>query len=433
MYEVTMPKLSDSMEVGRIIAWKVKEGEAVHEGDTLAEVESDKAVMELECFQDGVITKIAYPDDSEVPVGETIAFIHEGGEAPAGKPEAKEPAKPEAPPVEAPAPEQAEPATAKEPAVEPEARSSPPPRAAPGRVAISPYARKLARQRNTDITQLTGSGPDGRIIARDVEAAAARPHPPQAPRAPEHARAVKPSVDEELPALDVTEDEADIEEASFRLKTQVRRVTTSKHVIPHFYITRGADVTALLQRREEIKEQYGATVTHLIMLACIKTLKKHPEINRTYDRGKIIKWKAINLGLAVDTDAGLTVVVLRPADALSLPEIVERTTALVEKARAGKLTKEERLHPGFTITNLGMFDIEHFEPIINPPSSITLAIASALETPIARDNIITIGKLMKLSAACDHRIIEGAMAARFIKDLKDLLEDPDALLGQAAS
>jgi pyruvate dehydrogenase E2 component (dihydrolipoamide acetyltransferase) len=424
------------MELGKIIEWKAKVGDRVSEGDVLAEVESDKAVMELECFRDGVIAEILHGDGDEVPVGEVIATIAlEGDEAPGGS--ALEAAAGEAA-------EEAQVAAALEPVgAEPAGPPAEPVEVAQRRpegerVAISPYARKLAEQKGVDYTRLAGTGPGGRILARDVERAsagatlasepAARPAAVQQPVPP--AAPPRPSPDEELPALDVTEDEAEVEDAPFRLKTQAQRVIASQHVIPHFYVTRGIDVSDLLARREELKRELGATVTHLVMFACLRALRDHPEINRSYDRGKIIKWKGVNLGLAVDTDEGLTVAVLRNAQDLSLREVVERASGLVERARAGRLSAEERRHATFTITSLGMFDVEHFEPIINPPSSVTLAVSSALPAPLVKGDAIHIGKVMKLTAACDHRIIDGAAAACFLADVRRLLEEPAELLAE---
>ena len=458
MYEVTMPKLSDSMKSGQVLEWKVKEGDEVREGDVLAEIESDKATLELECFHDGIIAKIIHVDGDEVPVGEAIAYIRDKGEE-AAAPAAEEEEEAEAEPP--PAPPQAEEKPKLPPKPEPAA-----PRET-GRVAISPYARKLAAEKGVDVATLKGSGPGGRIVAKDVEAAAAAkaPKPEPSPAIEPMARAiaekrkvdlaavhgtgqggritaddvvaaaeaaeapVAPSPDEELPPIVVTPDEADVEEASFRLKTQARRVTASKHVIPHFYMTRGADVHALLLLKDELKDHFDATVTHFVLLASLKAIEQHPEVNRSYDRGRIIKWKGVNLGLAIDTERGLTVAVLRNAQGLGLKEVAERTKELVEKARAGKLTAEERRHPTFTVTNLGMFDVEHFEPIINPPSSITMGVSSAIPTPVIHDEAIYISSVMRLTLACDHRIIEGVLAARFLRTLKDLLEDPETLLG----
>jgi len=443
MYEVTMPKLSDSMEEGKIIEWRVAEGDAVSEGDVLAEVESDKAVMELECFQAGVVAQIKHGDESEVHVGEVIALIAAEGAAETGEVTTKT----QSPPAKArrAAAGHEEPQEQrKEAGGEPErkkATTKAPPRQAlgaarhkeekaePARPAvrtpgsaiapISPYAKKLAAERGIDVTTIAGTGPGGRIVAKDIEALGRTP----APKAP------KPRPDEDLPALDVTDDEADVLDMPFRLKTQALRVTHSKHLIPHFYLTRGADVTKLLQRREELKEKFGATVTHLVAYACVRALVDVPDANRSYDRGKIIKWKGVNLGIAVATDKGLTVAVVRNAQDLSFEQLVGRAKELVERARAGRLSADERSHASFTITNLGMFDVEHFEPIINPPSSITLGVASALPATIVRNGQIFIGREMKFSASCDHRIIDGVTGATFLSRLVELLEHPDELLG----
>jgi pyruvate dehydrogenase E2 component (dihydrolipoamide acetyltransferase) len=455
VYEVTMPKLSDSMEMGKILEWKVKEGDAVHEGDVLAEVESDKAVMELECFRDGVMAEIVHGDGAEVKVGEVIARIRlqevGAAESVRQKPQAKATAREQA-------------GLAPERPKERAAAGTVPARAGPAvteRIAISPYARKLAEEKGIDYTRITGTGPAGRITAQDVERAAgagiaggpagttsgaaaplaaaesqARVREGRMPQEPvvtggrieEGAQAARLAPEEELPAMELAEAEAEVEDASFRLRTQARRVVASQRAIPHFYITRGVDVTAVWARKDELKGELGVTITHVVAFACLQALKEHPEINRSYDRGRIIKWKGVNLGLAVETDEGLTVAVLRDAQNLSLKELADQSSALVERARARGLSAEERRHATFTITNLGMFDVEHFEPIINPPSSVTLAVSSALPAVLVRDEAIHVGRLMKLTAACDHRIIEGAAAARFLSDVRALLESPERLL-----
>ena len=456
MYDVTMPKLSDSMEVGKIIRWLVAEGDEVSEGGVLAEVESDKAQMELESFRDGVVLKIAHGDGSEVPVGEVIAFIGEKGESVEAAPAA-----PKAPAAVA-APAEKKPAPAPTPAPAPARRES-------ERVRISPYARKLAEEKGVDYSEIAGSGPGGRILASDItstkEAAPAKSMtsgkgPEVEPNAgviaarlgvdaaalagtgtggrvtvedvmAAHEKLVpeiEPPPDEELPALEVSPEEADVEEASFALRTQARRVTASKHVIPHFYVTRGVNVTELHARGAELKKSSGATLTHLVMLAALRALAEHPGVNRSYDHGRIIKWKGVNLGLAVATEGGLTVAVLKDAGALGLDELVEKTRDLVERARAGKLSSAERTHATFTVTNLGMFDVEHFEPIINPPSAVTLAVSSALEEPVVAGGKIAVGRVMRLTLSCDHRIVDGVAAAKFLSTLKKILEDPETLL-----
>jgi pyruvate dehydrogenase E2 component (dihydrolipoamide acetyltransferase) len=271
-----------------------------------------------------------------------------------------------------------------------------------------------------DLAAVTGSGVGGRVTLDDV--LAARRTAPEKPAAP-------PSPEEELPELKVSEDEAEVEDAPFRLKTQARRVVSAKHAVPHFYVTAEADVTELLSRKEELKDRYGATVTHLVMLGCLKTLAGHPELNRSYDRGKIFKWKGVHLGLAVDTDRGLTVAVLREAQEMGLQELVDGTGELVEAARGSGLSPEQRRHPTFVVSNLGMFEVEHFQAILNPPAAVTLAVSSALERPVVRDGSLEVGRTMGLTVSCDHRIVDGVTAARFLADLKHLLQEPDRLLG----
>jgi pyruvate dehydrogenase E2 component (dihydrolipoamide acetyltransferase) len=437
MYEITMPKLSDSMEVGKIIEWKVSEGDEVDEGDVLAEVESDKAVMELECFQAGVLSKIVKPNESEVAVGEVIGLIGEAAEAGGGvkgKGRGEEEEEEETPEAR---PEPTAPEPAARPAAEGKKKEAKPaekraPKPAPStlplspsaRVRVSPYAARLAAERGVDVAALKGSGPGGRIVARDIPGAAAAPKAVTA--APP---SVSPSPDEELPPLQPRPEEADVQDAPFRLKTQARYVTASKHVVPHFYISRSVDITRLLARKADYKAKTGATLTHILMAAVVEAVRRHPNVNRSYDRGKIIDWKMTNIGIAVDTDAGLTVAVVRDAASLSFPDLVSRSSELVEKARASKLSPEERRYPTFTITNLGMLDVENFIPIINPPSSMILAVATAMDQVVVRDGLLQVGKLMNLTLSCDHRIIEGAAAARFLKELRGLLESPDDLLG----
>ena len=502
MYEIKMPRLSDSMEVGQIVEWKVEEGEEVQQGQNLADIESDKATMELECFHDGTIAKLAYEEGAEVEVGEVIAYIAEPGEeeeAPAEeeaeteeKEEEAEPEEEAAPEAEEEAPAEEEPAEEEEaPAAEAEEEEAPEEEETPEtaeeegeRVKISPYARKLAEEKGVDYSGIEGSGPDGRIIARDIEEAAgeevaeeeeeetAEEKPEEekpateplaevlaekydvdlsavsgsgtdgritvddvlsaraaAPAPEEEEKKAAPSPEEELPELKLEEDEAQVEEAPFRLRTQARHVIATKHAVPHFYVTRGADVTALMERKDDLKENFNASLTHVIMLASVKALAEHPDINRSYDRGRIIDWNDVNLGLAVDTPKGLTVAVLREAQDLDLQEIVDRTAALVEKAREGNLSPEERRHPTFVITNLGMFDVEEFQAILNPPAAVTVAVSSALPTAVVRDGEVEAGTVMKLTLSCDHRIVEGAGAAKFLSTLKELLQDPDSLLG----
>jgi len=415
MYEVTMPKLSDSMEIGKIIRWRVKTGDTVHEGDILAEIESDKATMELECFRDGVVAEILRGDGSEVNVGEVIARITPlAGAAPTAAPEATSGVR-----------ETSSAGPERVPAAD--ARSGEPD--AGRRVRISPYARKLAEAKGIDYSTIRGSGPGGRIIARDLEAvagekAATRAEPAATPSVPP-ASVAFPTDD--LPALDVSAAEAEVADAPFRLRTQARRLIATSRSVPQFSVTVVADVTALRARKAEFKEKYGATMTHLVMRACLIALARHPAINRSYDRGKLILWKGVNLGLAVDTEEGLSVPVLRNAEALSFPDLVARTNELVERARAGALNAEDRKHASFTITNLGMFDVEHFVPIANWPSAVTLAVASARPALVVMGDAMRVSHVMRLTATCDHRAVDGATVSRFLASVCEALGNPDTL------
>ena len=485
MREVKMPRLSDSMEVGKIIEWKVEEGDEVHVGEILADIESDKATLEFECFHDGVFAKKVHEEGDEVPAGEVIGYIAEEGEEIEELPGAEEETAESEEKASGEKGEEEEAVEAEEAEAEKETEDAEEEKEVEeevGRPAISPYARKLAEEYGVDYTTLEGSGPGGRIIARDIKGAREGKPSRREKKAPE-AREKKPGgakevpaeplaevlaseygvelssvkgtgrggritvgdvldarpeagreegrpslPDQELPALDVSEDEAEVEEASFRLRTQAHRVTAAKHAIPHFYVTEAPEVSQLLEHRDVLKERFGASVTHAVMLACLRTLADYPNLNRSYDRGKIFNWKGIHLGLAIDTDHGLTVAVIRNAQELSLEELVDKTKELVEKARENRLSAEERRHPTFVITNMGMYDVEEFQAIINPPAPVTLAVASILNQPIVRTGEVRPGKVMRLTLSCDHRIVEGAAAARFMSALKDTLEEPEELL-----
>ena len=393
--EVTMPKLSDSMEEGKVIEWKKKVGDKVTEGDILVEIESDKAVMELESFWAGTLDRIIHESGDVVKVGEPIAVIAESAEKVA-RPEV--PAREEKKAVVAEAP--------RTPEVEARPKGAP--------VEITPHARKLAWEGGVDLSRVKGSGPGGRITAEDVLAAAG-----EVIRAEEG----KPP-DEELPQVTFAPDEAEVEEVSFYQMAVIRRVVASKHVIPHFYMTKVVNADRLLAEKEEHKGEFEATITHYVMKAGERALRKFPEVARSYDRGRWIKWKKINLGLAVETDAGLVVAVLRDAGGKDLTWIVRETRALVERARQGKLRPEDRGNPTFTVSNLGMLDVESFQAIINPPSSTTLAVGSILPTPYVMEGKVQVANVMKLTLSCDHRVIDGVIAANFLGEIKWLLENP---------
>jgi pyruvate dehydrogenase E2 component (dihydrolipoamide acetyltransferase) len=283
-------------------------------------------------------------------------------------------------------------------------------------------ATVLAATRRVDLTALTGTGLGGRITVADVLSAA-----PNTPPGLEVRPAPADRADEELPAVTFSPEEAEAEEVTFYQKAVIRRVVASKHVIPHFYLTKMVNADALLGLQQKEKQGSGATLTHFLMRACALALENHPEANRSYDRGRWIRWKVIHLGLAIQTDAGLVVGVLRDAGEKDLGWIVENTRALVERARQGKLRAPERTNPTFTISNLGAFDVESFSAIINPPSAMTLAVGSVVPAPVVKDGEIGIGRLMHLTLSVDHRVVDGVLAARFLGEVKALLEDPEKL------
>ncbi|MHB8765342.1 MAG: dihydrolipoamide acetyltransferase family protein [Deferrisomatales bacterium] len=456
--DVTMPKLTDSMEEGRIVAWQVKAGDGVAVGDVLAEIETDKAVMELESFWSGSVAEIVRGAGDVVAVGEVIARIGEAGEAPAAdsKPEpmpgqeqeqgaageragepapAPEKARPEKAPPAGAAPAGGEPPEVPLPGAHPLAerggvrspRPAPPvPPRAEG-VRASPRARKLAREKGLDLAAVEGSGPGGRVTTEDVERAAEPPPSREAGTARPPVPAPPDRADEELPPVSFTPEEAEEEAVSFYQKAVIRRVVASKHVIPHFYVTQAVRADALLARWRAEKEKLGATLTHYLLRACALALDALPEANRSYDRGRWIRWKVIHLGLAVQTEAGLVVAVLRDARGKDVAWIAENTRRLVEKARAGKLPPAERANPTFTLSNLGAFDVESFAAIINPPSALTLAVGSAVEAPVVEDGRVVPGTVMRLTLSCDHRVVDGVLAAKFLGEVKRLLEGPEAL------
>ncbi len=413
MHEVTLPKLSNTMEMGQIAGWRIREGDPVAKGEVIAEIETDKAMVEMESPEEGVLLKIVHGEGAEVEVGTVIAYIGTAGEVPPT--EEKAPAAGKAPAAAA--------ASAAPTATTPQA-AKPTAEVSPGRVSISPAARKLAEEKGIDPAQIRGSGPGGRITTDDIEKAAAS----RAVTAPATAPATRPAGDEGLPAIEFTSEEADLEKVAFRTMAMVRRVIAAKQEIPHFYMSASVDVTALMARKDELKSAHGATVTHLIMLACVRALHAHPEVNRSYDARGIVRWKHVNLGLAIDTPKGLTVGVIPRAETLSLAALVRETQTLVDGAKAGELSAEQRRNPTFTISNLGMFGVEDFAPIINPPSSVTMAVAAVLDKPVVRDGRLEVGKVMNLTLSCDHRALDGATAARFLKDLRGLLENPEQLL-----
>jgi pyruvate dehydrogenase E2 component (dihydrolipoamide acetyltransferase) len=433
MPEVIMPRLSDTMEEGELTRWLKNVGDEIHKGDVLAEIETDKATMDLEAFENGVLEKQLVTAGTVVPIGQAVAVIGDGSKAaaPAGEPgDAKktEPAKSE--------PEKSEPGTqptTTEPAKSEPEKSKPGerqdreqvaqpeaaqvPGAASGALRTSPLARKIAREHDIDLASVTGTGPQGRIVRADIEAAiAAGPSAPAAPVAAPTAPAAQPGPDTvEVPINNIR-------------KVTARRLTESQ-AVPHFFLTNVVDAQKLIAFRKDVNESLAASggkvsINDLIVRAVAVALRAHPEVNSSWGGDKLLRHNRINIGIAVALPDGLIVPVVQDADRKSLGEIAQTTVALAEKARAGKLKLDEMSGGTFTISNLGMFGIDEFTAVINPPDAAILAVGAATAVPEVRDGQLVGVPKMKITMTVDHRVLDGAMAAAFLRDLKGILEAP---------
>ena len=445
---IEMPKLSDTMEEGVLSAWLIDEGEEVSSGDVLAQVETDKATMDLEAFDEGVLLKKVIQEGEAVPIGQLIAVIGEEGEDisnlldgqddgdAAASEAAEESPAPEAPeaPEEPPAPP-AEPV--EEPAGDGQLRERTPEPVPAGtdaegrRIKASPLARRIAQEHDVELARVEGSGPEGRIVRRDVEARIE-----ERERAPEPAPQPEPSV--EAPSYEMPEEEApyETEDISQMRKTIARRLAESKYSSPHFYLTVDIDVEKAVALREDLnelaEEQDRAKISFndLITKACALSLRQHPFVNASYlpDEGEIRTYNRIHVGIAVAIDEGLITPVVRDADRKGLTQIAQETRELAERARNRDLEPEEFEGATFTTSNLGMFGVEEFTAIINPPNSAILAIGEIRDTPVVEDGEVVPGKRMKVTLSCDHRVVDGAIGARFLDTVRSYLEEPMNLL-----
>lgn len=418
MAKVNMPKLSDTMEEGTVLEWKVGEGTEVHRGDVLADIESDKAAFELEAEADGVF-HIVVQQGAAAPVGEVIATIGEAAPAPAATPSPPAPSPPPEPEAALPAEPPVEaPREAEVPAKHPE-----PPAADSARVRASPLAKRLAAEMGVDLTNLSGSGPDGRIVKEDVVAAAERapdraPAPSRAPRKEPAPRPAGPEVEVEEPT-----------------RTQAliaRRMTESKTTVPHFYVTVETRMDEAMSVRDQLRRTVeGAdklTVTDLLVRACALALRKFPEVNASWVDNRFERRRTINIGVAVAREKGLVVPVIREADRKDLVAISIEGRQLVERARAGKATQEDLSGGSFSISNLGMYGVDEFLAIINPPEAGILAVGAVKDAVVAEDGEISVAKVMRMSLSVDHRVFYGATAAEFLAEVVRLMENPVSLV-----
>jgi pyruvate dehydrogenase E2 component (dihydrolipoamide acetyltransferase) len=409
--EVKLPRLGQGMESGTIVKWLKAEGDAVTKGEPLYELDTDKVTQEVEAEAAGVLLKIAVAE-GEVPVGTTIAFIGETGEAVPdvsgnGKVErAAEPAK-EKPKTEIPA--EPEPASAEpEPTPEPVAAE---PRRDGERVKASPLARRIARERGIDLASIRGTGPDGRIIAEDIDRAAAAPARPAAPAA--------------MPAGDVEK----VPLTSIR-RTIARRLTEA-WTVPVFQLQVSADMeraNAVVAAARELHPDVKVSVTDLLTKICASALARHPDVNVSFADDALLRHPNANVGIAVAAPQGLVVPVVKGAERLSLAEIAAVRADLVERARAQKLKAEDMSGGTFTISNLGMFGVESFTAVLNPPQAAILAVGATEDRPVARDGELVVRPTMTMTLTVDHRAVDGAPAADFLRTVKAMLELPGLAL-----
>lgn len=453
---IILPKLGQQTEESTIVRWRKREGDPVKRGDILFEMETDKAVLEAESFFDGTLLRILIPENRTVPVNTVVAFVGKPGEqapdapppAPAaagGQPPPAQPQRPAAALLDAglrPVAHLAAPARSERTSETPELRtpSAPTPLpAAPAparRLFISPRARALAEARCIDPSRITGSGPGGRVLERDVTAWLEANRYGDIRITP---AAKRMAAQEKVDLLTVRGTGVgrrimihDIQRAlaarprkmNKMRQTIARRLTESFTTTPHFYATTSVDLTDLLAWRQELKNRGEAyKVTDFILEAVALALQEFPLLNSVAE-GNTIRWReSVDLGLAVGLDDGLVVPVIRSAETLSLRELAQTAAALAEKARAGKLLPDEMSGSSFTVSNMGMLGVENFSAIINPGESGILAVASTLATPVVRSGKIVVRSLMKITASVDHRIVDGAVAARFINAIKAKLED----------
>jgi pyruvate dehydrogenase E2 component (dihydrolipoyllysine-residue acetyltransferase) len=398
--EIKLPRLGQGMESGTIVKWLKSEGEAVEKGEPLYELDTDKVTQEVEADASGVLLRIAIAE-GEVEVGKTIAVIGEEGEdvPEASEEEAKADTPPE-PKAEAPEPEPSAESVAAD-----GGRDG-------GRVKASPLARRIARERGVELSSLQGTGPEGRIVAEDVERAAAAPTPATA-------------------AAPAATGEAEVVELTSLRRTIARRMTEAWQA-PAFQISMSADMTRALAVRARLVDLSGdgpkPTISDLLTKVCAAALMRHREVNAHFEGDKVRRFPTADIGIAVATERGLLVPVIRGCERRTIAEIAAARADLVERSRAGKLQQADLEGGTFTISNLGMYGVEQFVAVLNPPQAAILAVGAAQETPVAEEGVVAIRPLMTMTLTCDHRSIDGAGAADFLRTVKTFLEEPGLAL-----
>jgi pyruvate dehydrogenase E2 component (dihydrolipoamide acetyltransferase) len=422
---ILMPALSPTMTEGTLARWLKAEGDAVKAGDVIAEIETDKATMEVEAVDEGILGRILVPAGTEgVKVNAPIAVLVDAGEA---VPSAGKPAPAPSAAAATPAPS----ATASPPAAEP---AAPPPPTSGERIIASPLARRMAQQAGLDLRQVPGSGPNGRVVKADVDAALARGSAPAeaaadpAPAPP----AAKPPAPKPAPVLGA---HRVVPHTNIR-KVIARRLSESKQTIPHFYVSMDIRLDAALKLRADINarsakegpDAYKVSVNDLLIKAAARALRKHPTVNASWTDEGTALYDDIDISVAVSIPDGLITPIIRAADRKGIVAISGEMKDLAARARAGKLKPEEYQGGGFSISNMGMYGVTNFSAIINPPQAGILAISAGEQRPVVTDGALAVATVMTCTLSVDHRIVDGALAAEWIASFKGFVEDPLSLL-----
>lgn len=428
MPEINMPRLSDTMQEGTITHWLKKQGDEIKKGDVVAEVETDKANMEIESFSSGILEQILVNEGDVAPIGQPIAILGTGAQA-------QNKAKALDTKVASAQQQQAVNNAAKVEAKVQAFTSAQNGQARGEGVKSSPLARRMAEEHGIDLSQLKGTGPGGRIVRDDIEdyLEQQRSATPASNGSTPYSNGAVPQVAPATQGVAVSED-ADVVTLTTMQKTIARRLTESKQSVPHFYVSNDIDLTDALEIRQKLNANLGEggvkiSVNDLIVKACALALEKFPEVNGSYKDGQFILHKHINVGIAVDVSAGLLVPVIKDANLKGLRMIAKEAKALGAKAQAGKLTPTDLDGGTFSISNLGMMDVTEFSAVINPPQSAILAVGTSRKTYVPIDNQPVARDIMRVTLSADHRILYGATVARFLQEVKRLLQNVYLLLG----
>src|SRR5215217_4215559 len=442
--KVIMPKLSPTMEEGQISRWLKKEGDNVSMGEPLAEIDTDKATMEMQALGNGVLRKILINEGQSAPLGQLIAVIGEPDEdiasllveaPPAALPKEEQPKRPDQEqgqmtpykwmdePAPPPPPQAKAAAAASAQSSSTTVDNGRPPHAVPsdsGRMIVSPLAARMAAEAGIDLRSLQGSGPGGRIIKRDIEAAISQPE--AAPAAPSYPRVVETTRFQQAGASAYRD-----EPASQIRQTIAKRLVTSLGPVPHFFLTSEIEMDRAAEMRKGINAldpDLKISINDIIVKVAAAALVQHPQVNASYQEKIVRYYERADVGVAVAIEDGLITPVVRAADQKSLSQIAAEVRELAERARSKKLKPEEYTGATFSISNLGMFGIDEFTAVINPPEGAILAIGAMSAKPIVRENEIVIRQMMRVTMSCDHRVIDGATGAKFLQTFKKILENP---------